>query len=73
VTLTGSETKTTTTNILGSYSFGGLPNGVYTVIPNKEGFAFTPEGRTVTIDDAVSRLKTSRHCLRVRLARRWIL
>ena len=52
MTLSGSETKTTTTNILGSYSFAGLPNSVYTVTPNKTGFTFTPESRTIAIEDA---------------------
>ena len=51
-TLSGVMTKTATTNIFGNYSFVGLPNGVYTVTPDKAGFTFTPESRTVTIDDA---------------------
>ena len=52
MTLSGSETKTTTTNIFGNYSFAGLPNGVYTVTPDKAGFAFTPESRSIAIEDA---------------------
>ena len=52
MTLSGSETKTTTTNIFGNCSFAGLPNGVYTVNPDKVGFTFTPAGRTIAIENA---------------------
>jgi hypothetical protein len=49
VLLSGPTASTATTNALGSYLFTGLPNGTYTVTPNKSGFAFTPASQSVTL------------------------
>ena len=42
VNLTGAATKSTTTDSNGTYRFGGLSNGGYTVTPSKAGYTFTP-------------------------------
>ena len=53
VALAGSATSASTTaDAGGAYSFGALPDGVYTVTPSKIGFTFTPASRTVTITGA---------------------
>src|SRR5579863_10252960 len=52
VLLSGAVGATTTTNALGSYTFSGLPNGNYTVLPVDAGFAYTPTMQTVTINGA---------------------
>src|ERR1035438_3558549 len=49
VLLSGPTAATTTTNASGNYTFGGLPNGAYTVTPNESGFAFTPGSQSVTL------------------------
>src|SRR6266403_572240 len=52
VTLAGTSTGTTTTDGSGNYSFLGLPNGNYTVIPSKASYTFTPSSQGVTISGA---------------------
>ena len=53
VALAGSATSATTTaDAAARYSFGALPDGVYTVTPSKIGFTFSPASRTVTISGA---------------------
>jgi hypothetical protein len=49
VLLTGPMAATTTTNVSGSYTFTGLPNGTYAVTPSESGFAFTPASQNVTL------------------------
>ncbi|MCP4626504.1 MAG: carboxypeptidase regulatory-like domain-containing protein [bacterium] len=65
VTLTGDANLTTTTNSMGSYTFGNLFDvilggtsddlvlimpGSYTVTPSKSGYSFTPASASVTIN-----------------------
>jgi hypothetical protein len=50
--LTGSTGATATTDASGNYSFPGLPNGTYTVTPNKSGFTFTPTSLAETLNGA---------------------
>jgi Carboxypeptidase regulatory-like domain len=52
VLLSGAVGATTVTNSAGNYTFSGLPNGNYTVLPIDAGFAYTPTTRTVTISGA---------------------
>ncbi len=49
VTLTGAGAGATTTAPDGSYAFGGLGNGSYTVTPSMTGCTFVPPSRAVTI------------------------
>jgi hypothetical protein len=44
--------RTTTTDGLGGYSIGGLPNGTYTLEASLDGYTFTPPSRTVTVNGA---------------------
>ena len=34
----------------GNYQFGQVPNGTFTIVPNKAGYAFTPRSQTVTMN-----------------------
>jgi hypothetical protein len=52
VTLSGAAQRTITTKSDGSYSFGGLANGNYTVTPNRSGYMFTPSSRSVAVASA---------------------
>jgi len=52
VNLTGSSTASTTTDGSGNFSFTGLANGSYTVMPSKSGYAFTPVSTPVTVNGA---------------------
>lgn len=52
VLLSGAAGATTTTNASGSYSFGGLANGNYTVTPDNSGFTFTPASQSVVVSGA---------------------
>lgn len=52
VLLSGAVGATTTTNAAGTYTFSGLPNGSYTVLPIDAGFAYTPTSQTVSINGA---------------------
>ncbi len=49
VNLTGALTGTVVADGTGSYSFGSLGAGTYTVTPVKSGVTFTPANRTVTL------------------------
>jgi len=64
MTLFGSISEITPTNISGNYNFTGLSNGSYTVTPNKYLYTFTPASRTVSIADSdVTGVNfTSSHC-----------
>ncbi|HEY2975682.1 MAG TPA: carboxypeptidase regulatory-like domain-containing protein [Pyrinomonadaceae bacterium] len=47
ITLSGSESRTTTTNGVGEFSFSGIPSeGNYTVTPTLIGYSFTPSSKT---------------------------
>jgi hypothetical protein len=50
--LTGPTGATATTDALGNYSFPSLPNGTYTVTPNKSGLTFTPASLSETVNGA---------------------
>lgn len=51
----GSATiATTTTNANGEYSFSGVADGDYTVVPSYTGLSFVPESRDVSMPDAAS-------------------
>ncbi len=50
--LTGAATATTTTAADGTYTFGGLVNGSYTVAPSKSGYTFSPTSIAVTVSGA---------------------
>lgn len=52
VNLGGAAAATTTANASGVYTFSGLLNGAYSVMPAKSGFAFSPNSRNVTINGA---------------------
>lgn len=52
VNLTGAATATTTTGSGGTYAFGGLANGTYTVTPSLAGYTFSPTSIAVTINNA---------------------
>ena len=52
VNLTGALTTTTRTDGTGGYSFNGLANGAYTVMPSLAGYAFAPASLGVTLAGA---------------------
>ncbi len=54
ITLTGASslTKTTTTAADGTYSFTGLTNGKYTLVPSLATYTFSPTNSSVTISGA---------------------
>ena len=52
VNLGGTATATTSADAGGSFSFGAVLNGNYSVIPSKAGYTFTPSSRTVTVNGA---------------------
>lgn len=49
VTLSGTSSATTTADSSGSYSFGNLTSGSYTVTPSKTGFTFNPASQQVSL------------------------
>jgi hypothetical protein len=50
VTLTGAVTASTTTYANGSYAFGSLRNGSYSLTPSKPGYTFNPANIPVTVN-----------------------
>lgn len=52
ITLSGNSSGTTTTDNNGDYSFTGLSNGSYAVIPSLTGYTFDPTSRDVTTSGA---------------------
>ena len=52
VNLAGASTASTTTGTGGTYTFGGLANGSYTVTPSLSGYTFSPTSTAVTISGA---------------------
>jgi hypothetical protein len=52
VSLSGASTASATADTNGNYTFAGLANGSYTVMPSKTGFSFSPASQPVTINGA---------------------
>ena len=52
LTLSGAAAATATADGAGNYTFTGLGNGAYTVTPSKNGLAFSPASRSVTVNGA---------------------
>lgn len=52
VTLSGAENASTTVSSGGSFNFGSLVDGTYTVIPSSATATFSPSSRSVTINNA---------------------
>jgi len=52
ITLSGTNNKTTTTDISGNYSFTSLVAGGYTVTPSLADYGFNPANRNLTISGA---------------------
>jgi hypothetical protein len=52
VSLGGSAIATTVADASGAFSFTGLANGSYVVMPARAGYTFTPSSRSVTIASA---------------------
>src|SRR5713101_6604995 len=50
LTLGGAANATTTADGLGNYTFAGLPNGTYTVVPSHAGFTFTPTSQSAAVN-----------------------
>jgi Concanavalin A-like lectin/glucanases superfamily/Galactose oxidase-like, Early set domain/Bacterial Ig domain/Carboxypeptidase regulatory-like domain/Kelch motif len=51
VTLVGTQ-RTTVTDASGNYSFTGVPNGPYNLVPSKAGYAFFPLNQSGTVNGA---------------------
>jgi parallel beta-helix repeat protein len=51
ITLIGAASANITTEADGNYTFTGLQNGLYTVTPSKEGYAFAPSTHSVTVNN----------------------
>ncbi len=49
IKLTGAATANATTDASGNYSFTGLANGSYTMVPSLTGFTFRPASNVVTL------------------------
>jgi Domain of unknown function (DUF1929)/Bacterial Ig domain/Glyoxal oxidase N-terminus/Kelch motif len=52
VTLSGTSNATTTADASGNFTFSGLGNGAYTVIPSKTGFNFSPSSQAANVNGA---------------------
>lgn len=52
LTLSGSASRSTTTDASGNYSFTGLAKGTYAIVPTRSGYLFTPPTTVVTISNA---------------------
>ena len=52
VSLSGASTATVTADTSGNYSFTGLANGTYAVVPSHSGYAFSPTTQGVTVNGA---------------------
>jgi hypothetical protein len=48
--LSGAASTTTTADSVGNYTFAGLANGTYTVVPSHAGFTFTPSSQSTTVN-----------------------
>jgi hypothetical protein len=49
LSLSGATTATVTADASGNYSFAGLADGTYTVVPSNSGYVFTPPSLTVSV------------------------
>ena len=54
VALSGAATPTTITDVSGNYLFNGLQNGAYVIKASKEGYTFSPNSKSVVINDSDS-------------------
>ena len=52
MTLTGASSDNVITDASGNYTFTGLDNGIYTVIPSKTGYTFSPTFSPQTVSGA---------------------
>jgi chitodextrinase len=52
IALSGTSSKSAATDSSGNYSFSGLANGSYTVTPSKTGYTFSPNNRSVIVNNA---------------------
>ncbi|WP_158305919.1 collagen binding domain-containing protein [Anaeromyxobacter sp. Fw109-5] len=52
ISLSGTATRSTTTDANGNYSFSGLANGSYTVTPSDSAYAFSPPSSDISITSA---------------------
>lgn len=52
INLTGASTSSATTGSNGDFSFSGLANGTYTLIPSNSGYIFNPVSTVVTVNGA---------------------
>jgi chitodextrinase len=52
ITLTGTGSKSMTTDSGGNYTFTGAANGNYTITPSKTGFSFSPSSISATVNNA---------------------
>ena len=52
VTLSGASGGSVTANASGAYTFAGLANGSYTVMPSQAGFVYSPSSRSLTVNGA---------------------
>jgi uncharacterized protein (TIGR03437 family) len=52
VLLSGTANAIVTADAAGNFSFGGLPNGSYTVIPSRTGVTFSPAKKWVSVNGA---------------------
>ena len=52
VALSGASSATTITGASGNYTFTGLYNGSYTIIPSRTGYTFNPTSRAQTVSGA---------------------
>ncbi len=51
ITLSGTASRTASSNSSGAYSFSYLNTGSYTITPAKLGFSFSPVSRTITVSN----------------------
>ncbi len=59
ISLTSDDVQSTaTTDQNGDYSFTGMPNGSYMVIPSMTGYTFSPDFRTVVINEGNATIDT---------------
>ncbi len=52
LTLSGSTSRSTTTDSSGKYTFSGIPNGSYVVAASQTGYTFTPSTTSVSVNGA---------------------
>src|SRR5438876_7944808 len=52
VALSGPASASATGDSSGNYTFVGLPNGTYTIVPSHAGFTFSPSGQSMVINGA---------------------